>query len=90
MTESMPRGLETIHLPQRQSQLFVNVFYTRLKNRDFPGGPVVKNLPCNAGDVGSIPDRGAKASHAAEQLSPMPQLESLCTFVPRLRPNTAK
>ena len=24
----------------------------------FPGGPVVKNLPCNAGDVGSIPDRG--------------------------------
>ena len=22
---------------------------------DFPGGPEVKNLPCNAGDVGSIP-----------------------------------
>ena len=21
-------------------------------NRDFPGGPVVKNLPCNAGDLG--------------------------------------
>ena len=23
--------------------------------RDFPGGPVVKNLPSNAGDAGSIP-----------------------------------
>ena len=29
----------------------------RLNNilRDFPGGPVVKNLPSNAGDVGLIP-----------------------------------
>ena len=25
-------------------------------SRDFPGGPVVKNLPTNAGDSGSIPD----------------------------------
>ena len=25
---------------------------------DFPGGPVVKNLPCNAGDKGSIPGPG--------------------------------
>ena len=31
---------------------------------DFPGGPVVKNLLCNAGDVGSI-----KIPHATEQLS---------------------
>ena len=30
---------------------------------DFPRGAVVKNLPANAGDTGSIP-------HAAEQLSP--------------------
>ena len=26
--------------------------------KDFPGGPVVKNLPCNAGDKGSIPGLG--------------------------------
>ena len=26
--------------------------------RDFPGGPVVKNLPANAGDVGLIPSPG--------------------------------
>jgi len=25
---------------------------------DFPGGPVVKNLPANAGDTGLIPDPG--------------------------------
>ena len=25
---------------------------------DFPGGPVVKNPPANAGDTGSIPDLG--------------------------------
>ena len=25
---------------------------------DFPGGPEVKNLPCNAGDMGSIPGWG--------------------------------
>ena len=26
--------------------------------KDFPGQPVVKDLPCNAGDVGLIPDLG--------------------------------
>ena len=26
--------------------------------RDFPGGPVVKNLPANAGDTGSISGLG--------------------------------
>ena len=30
----------------------------------FPGGPVVKNLSCNAKDTSSIP-----SAHAAEQLS---------------------
>ena len=36
---------------------------------DFPGDPVVKNLPSNAGDVGLISGRGAKIPHAVEQLS---------------------
>ena len=35
----------------------------------FPG-PVGKNLPCNAGDVSSIPRQGTKTPHATEQLSP--------------------
>ena len=37
---------------------------------DFPGGPVVKNVPSNAGDVGSIPGWGTKIPHATGQLSP--------------------
>ena len=38
--------------------------------RDFPGGPVVKNPPSNAGDAGLIPGRGTRITHAAGQLSP--------------------
>ena len=30
---------------------------------------MVKNLPCNAGDLGLIPVQGTKNPHAAEQLS---------------------
>ena len=37
---------------------------------DFPGGPVVKNPPCNAWNMGSNPDGEAKIPYAAEQLSP--------------------
>ena len=32
---------------------------------DFPGGPVIKSLPSNAGGAGSIPGRGAKISLAS-------------------------
>ena len=49
------------------------ILYSSVKNiqprQDFPGGPVVKNLPCNAGDMGSIPGRGPKIPHAMGQLS---------------------
>ena len=38
--------------------------------QDFPGGPVVKNPPSNAGDVSSIPGQGTKIPHAEGQLSP--------------------
>ena len=37
---------------------------------NFPGGPSVKNLPSNAGDVGWIPGWGTKISHASGKLSP--------------------
>ena len=40
-----------------------------LNNRDFPGGPVVKNPPPNTQDTGSTPGQGAKIPYAAEQLS---------------------
>ena len=32
--------------------------------RDFPGGPVVKDLPSNEGDVGSSPGWGTKIPQA--------------------------
>ena len=35
-----------------------------LYSRDFPGCPVVKTLPSNAGGAGSIPGQGAKIPHA--------------------------
>ena len=41
-------------------------------NWDFPGGPVVENLSCNAGDMGLIPCRATKIPHTTEQ-------QSLCT-----------
>ena len=39
------------------------------RTRGFPGGPVVKNLPSSAGDVGSIPGQGTKIPHTVGQLS---------------------
>ena len=45
--------------------------------RDFPGCPVVKNLPSNAGEAAWIPGGGTKISHAAGQLS-------LCATTPEL------
>ena len=38
--------------------------------RDFPGGPVVKNRPSNAGDMGLIPGWGTKTLNAAGELRP--------------------
>ena len=43
--------------------------FKKLDSRNFPGGPVVKNLPCNAGYTGSIPSQGTKTPHARKQLS---------------------
>ena len=39
------------------------------RDRDFPGDPVVKNSPSNAGDEGLIPGWGTKISYAMGQLS---------------------
>ena len=57
-----------------------------MKSRDFPSCPVVKNPPCNIGNVGLIHGLGTKILHAKQQLSPhayhnhwacVPELESL-------------
>ena len=49
-------------------KIFKGVYYNFLiisaKNRDFPGGPVVRTLPSNAGVAGLIPGWGTKIPHA--------------------------
>ena len=54
---------------------------TEQEARDPPGGPAVKNLPCNAGDAGSISSWVFKIPHASEQLSPCAKAKSSCTTV---------
>ena len=39
--------------------------------RDFPGGPVVKNLPSNAADKGLTPGQGTQIPHAVGLLNPL-------------------
>ena len=66
----------------------------RMKDWDVPGSPGVKNLPCNAGEMGSITDWGTKTPHTAGQepvqhnyrarVSPL--LKPVCSGVPALRP----
>ena len=52
--------------------------YLQLRFQSFPGGSVVKNLPTNAGDTGSISDPGR--SHMLQSnYARAPQLLSLCS-----------
>ena len=52
--------------------------------RDFPGGPVVKNPPTNAGDMGLIP--GPERSHMPWVMyTHEPQLLNLCSEAQKLQ-----
>ena len=55
---------------------------------DFLCGPVVGNLPSNAGNAGLILGRGTKIPRASRQLGPCPATKE--AFTPQRRPNTAK
>ena len=65
------------------------VDYIRVNNqpRDYPGGPVIKNPPSNAGDAGSILGQRTMIPHATGQLSLHTTAKELA---PQLRPNAAK
>ena len=39
----------------RETSLALQKAPVKCRHRDFPGGAVVKNLPSNAGNMGSIP-----------------------------------
>ena len=62
----------------------------QLKKRwggDFLGGPVAKNLLCNAADSGSITGQRTKIPHVLGQLNPCTAMKILLL---ELRPNAAK
>lgn len=60
------RGLPSFsHLKMRSSD-----FLSKLRGRDFPGGPVIESSSCNSEDVGSILGWGVRIPHAAGQLGP--------------------
>ena len=59
-----------------------------------PGGPVITNPPCNAGDVGFIPAWGTKTPHALEHLR-LRAATRVCaphqrSHMMQLRPDTAR
>ena len=53
-------------LPPSHQGSPTNIHKGNKNDRDFPGGPVVKNLPSNAGHVGSKSDQGTKIPPALE------------------------
>ena len=55
---------------KRNTPRHIVIKVTKIKDRDFPGGPVVMNPPSKARDMDSIPGRGTKILHAMGQLSP--------------------
>ena len=63
----------------RRSFDSLSSFPLRTLLRDFPGGPVVRNPPCNTGDTGSTPGQGTKISGVQVLLLENP--ESLCAQV---------
>ena len=55
-------------------------FYFKELDRDFPGGPVVENSPCSAGDTGLMPGQGRSHIPATGQLSPCATINEACVL----------
>ena len=82
------------HFSSKSLNISIIVILNSL-SRDFPGGPGVKNPPCNAGYVGLTPGWGTKISHATKQLSPHtattePVHLNKRSYVMQLRPDATK
>ena len=67
-----PNKVPLILLPSSPppTSIYAQMSTSRRYVEDFPSGPVVQNLPCNAGDAVSIPGWGNKIPCTKEQLSP--------------------
>ena len=92
-------GLSIVATLETQSQprwakikLFWHLVHqSSFAKRDFPGGPVVKNPPDNAGDGGEILGWGNKISHPSEQPSLWAATnEALRFWSPRATPRESK
>ena len=59
-----PNYLEKDVAPLEENQ--IRKLGKKSYHRDFPGSPVVKALPFNAGGAASIPGEGAKIQHASQ------------------------
>ena len=57
---------------------YFHILQLKFKNRDFLGGPVVKNSLSSAGDEGSIPGWGAKIPHVQSNQACSPQKKRAC------------
>ena len=60
------KGQLDIHIQKNGAGSLPHILQ-KIYSTDFPGGSVVKNLPC--GDVGSMPSQETKIPHAEAQLS---------------------
>ena len=70
MPNSAPAGNKGTRYPIPQSR-YATWVRKRKQNQhtgDFPDGPVVKNPPCNSGDIGSIPGWGPNIPRGATKL----------------------
>ena len=63
LNESFTFKLCKVHITVQ----LLTFYQIKRRNRDFPGGPVVKNLPCNARDTGLIPGQRTPKSHMPEE-----------------------
>ena len=59
--------------PSRQFDVVIK----SMESWDFPGNPVVKTSPSNAGGAGSIPGLGAKIPHALGPKKPKHKTEAI-------------
>ena len=59
----------------------LRLHFLNWKMRDFPGGPMVRNLPSNAGGMSSVPSWGTKVLHAAKVQPPQERKMSIASFV---------
>lgn len=79
-----------------QSLSYYYFFYHRgIQNfypGDFPGGPLAKELPSNAGEMGSISEQGTKIPHVMEtrSLCPSESMPQEKVHVPQLRLDAVK